>query len=491
MTHSFFSRGRTMRPLLLALLSATAAIAQIVAPIEDGGTGAGTAAGARTNLGLGTASSPTFANLTLTGNLTASGGQFVGSANTTSSGGLGIKLGLIGGAISNATDAFIGVHNTGGPGLAAGDLLYVTRTTSGGGFAHRFFVENAGAATERFTIGLNGISTSGNLTVSGTGPHTMTGALSMTTSVGGGGAAGFPGFVSVGASGTIALPSTTGGGLFVDTSAPPIKRIFFGDGTGYSLALSTRSGSANTDRVTVSDSGNLAASGSVTATRYLTTGAVNETARWVPGAAGTYGASVYQQWFRADGTTPRFQIGYTSNDSQVFQISSVEAGGSIHLRAGGSTRVGEFATSGAKLLGSTTNDNAATGDVGEFLNATVGSGGAYSLTSGTVYSVTSVGLTPGDWDLEGSAVFTQAGGTTATDYIVGITNSLSAWDGGETSYARTGFLTSAATTLTGTMPAVKRRVSTSSSITYYLLVRGTFTGGTLTVYGNINARRVR
>lgn len=77
MNHSFYHRGRQDRPLLLAVLclGCTAAIAQIVTPIEDGGTGAGTAAGARTNLGLGTASSPTFANLTLTSGLSLADGS--------------------------------------------------------------------------------------------------------------------------------------------------------------------------------------------------------------------------------------------------------------------------------------------------------------------------------------------------------------------------------------------------------------------------------
>jgi len=42
-------------------------------PVADGGTGASTAANARTNLGLGTGDSPTFTNLTVSGDLTVQG----------------------------------------------------------------------------------------------------------------------------------------------------------------------------------------------------------------------------------------------------------------------------------------------------------------------------------------------------------------------------------------------------------------------------------
>lgn len=52
--------------------------------VNVGGTGASTAAGARINLGLGPDSSPTFTNLTLTGNLTVAGTATFGSASFTS-----------------------------------------------------------------------------------------------------------------------------------------------------------------------------------------------------------------------------------------------------------------------------------------------------------------------------------------------------------------------------------------------------------------------
>ena len=54
-----------------------------------------------------------------------------GSVDESSSGGLSLKLGLIDASISNSTDAFVGVHDTGGLGGLAGDLLLVPRSSTG------------------------------------------------------------------------------------------------------------------------------------------------------------------------------------------------------------------------------------------------------------------------------------------------------------------------------------------------------------------------
>ena len=74
-----------------------------------------------------------------------------------SSGGLGIRLGLIGSSFTNlnSTDAFIGALTTGGPAGLSGDLLLVPRSSTGVNSAIRFYT---GPTTplERFTITYNG-----------------------------------------------------------------------------------------------------------------------------------------------------------------------------------------------------------------------------------------------------------------------------------------------------------------------------------------------
>jgi hypothetical protein len=57
--------------------------------------------------------------------------KFSGSVDESSSGNLSLKLGLIDASISNSTDAFVGVHDTGGLGGLAGDLLLVPRSSTG------------------------------------------------------------------------------------------------------------------------------------------------------------------------------------------------------------------------------------------------------------------------------------------------------------------------------------------------------------------------
>lgn len=97
----------------------------------------------------------------------SSGGSFAasGNVNVTSSGGLTLRLGKVVGSPFNATDAFIGINDSGGPGSNAGDLLYIPRSSTGIATAHRWFGHNTstGAVSERMSLS----ATTGLLTVYG------------------------------------------------------------------------------------------------------------------------------------------------------------------------------------------------------------------------------------------------------------------------------------------------------------------------------------
>ena len=57
------------------------------------------------------------------------------------------------------------------------------------------------------------------------------------------------------------------------------------------------------------------------------------------------------------------------------------------------------------IVGSPTNNNAQTGSVGEYVSAVaLYPGGAISVSTGTVSTITSITLTAGDWDVQASTM---------------------------------------------------------------------------------------
>lgn len=154
---------------------------------------------------------------------------------------------------------------------------------------------------------------------------------------------------------------------------------------------------------------------------------------------------------------------------------------------------GSFTTLGATGLitpsstigikGTTTNDNAQAGSIGEYATATATSA---NLTSGTSATVTSVSLTAGDWDVSGTCQW-NPGGATITVLQLGISNTAATLAGLGSAMTLFGSWTSGNVLST---PVV--RFSIASTTTAYLVTNATFSGGTgTTCQGVIRARRVR
>jgi hypothetical protein len=141
------------------------------------------------------------------------------------------------------------------------------------------------------------------------------------------------------------------------------------------------------------------------------------------------------------------------------------------------------------LPGTQTNDNAAAGQVGEYITSDVVSPGA-NLPSVTATVVTSISLTAGDWDVEGVAVVSPAGTTV-------ITTGPQCWVGiGTTSppVEKRNQTPSSANYPAGqifSMLAPRQRFSLSSPTTINLVCFAGVTVSTATTYGQIQARRVR
>ncbi len=144
----------------------------------------------------------------------------------------------------------------------------------------------------------------------------------------------------------------------------------------------------------------------------------------------------------------------------------------------------------SSLLGVTDASSAPTGHLGEVLSSTVLVGDMVPLTTGAPTNVTSILLTPGDWDCRGDVGFEpevtttislMAGGTSGTSSVL------------PPAGAR-GVFVGAATWTTGVGASFvvgSHRINVSSPMTTYLVALASFSAGTMSVYGIIECRRMR
>lgn len=155
----------------------------------------------------------------------------------------------------------------------------------------------------------------------------------------------------------------------------------------------------------------------------------------------------------------------------------------------------DIAATGVSFLGTTTNDNAATGYVGEYVSSTVLIGAAVAMTTGSSQDITSISLTAGDWDVYGTAAVTTLSGFPSVTLITGwisTTSNVEAADPNEgakaiLSQSNAGAGDNSFAELSG----LRKRVTLSATTTIYLGIRGAFLGGSIGRYGFIGARRVR
>ena len=146
------------------------------------------------------------------------------------------------------------------------------------------------------------------------------------------------------------------------------------------------------------------------------------------------------------------------------------------------------------IVGTTTNNNAATGSVGEYIPATLASGSAVTLTAASTSNITSISLTAGDWDVTGSAVFQW--NATATYYFWASFSTVNGVSMGSIGNPDNEIQSiqppGAATANDYGIHIGPTRYSLSGTTTIYLNANSNFLGGTANaVFGNIHARRVR
>jgi hypothetical protein len=133
----------------------------------------------------------------------------------------------------------------------------------------------------------------------------------------------------------------------------------------------------------------------------------------------------------------------------------------------------------------------AAGTLGEELSAEVLVGAAVALVSGTPKTITSLEITPGDWDVFGVVTFVPAATTSITRLSQSISTTTNVHGNNkQRKQSKTAAVVPGATdTPIADTPTV--RINISATTTYYLIADATFTVDTLSAYGYLRARRVR
>lgn len=148
-------------------------------------------------------------------------------------------------------------------------------------------------------------------------------------------------------------------------------------------------------------------------------------------------------------------------------------------------------------VGTTTNDSAAAGFIGQIITATVAAASEVALTTATAADVTSISLTAGDWDVNGQVNHNAAATTNVTLLQIGISATsatLPTQPGGSGIGTDPLAIERRAASVPGgvlTTAVGPVRVSLATTTTIYLVVQDTFTISTMGAYGTIRARRVR
>lgn len=145
------------------------------------------------------------------------------------------------------------------------------------------------------------------------------------------------------------------------------------------------------------------------------------------------------------------------------------------------------------LIGVKSNNEAVTGSVGEFISSTVLQASAVSLTSDNSSDITSITLTPGDWNVWAS-INLVIGGITTVSKVSGWVHTVSASpptapNGG--SYVHMANSSLSSSNQPFYVFVGQRRYLVSSDTTIYLTTNCTFALSTVAAFGFIGARRVR
>lgn len=145
---------------------------------------------------------------------------------------------------------------------------------------------------------------------------------------------------------------------------------------------------------------------------------------------------------------------------------------------------------GVSIKGTNTNNDAALGNIGEYVESVIPQTSAVPLTTGTNTNITSISLSAGDWDVFGNISFRSNTNTSITLLVGGasLTSGTLASQTDRAASATSGQVPGVAD-ISLSLPIVRFKLAVTTTI--YLVVLSSFSTDTLTGYGRISARRVR
>lgn len=183
----------------------------------------------------------------------------------------------------------------------------------------------------------------------------------------------------------------------------------------------------------------------------------------------------------------------TSSSANLRAVMTDETGSSGGLVFAGSPSITTPTITNPNIIGTTTNDAAAAGSVGQEIVSSVAVGSAVGLTSTVAANVTSISLTAGDWDITGTGLLRTNAATTLSLFLTSISTVSATHDNstpGRFAYS-TYYATTAGATIDPTNVLGTTRISLAGTTTVYLVTSATFAVNTASAWGTIRARRVR
>lgn len=180
------------------------------------------------------------------------------------------------------------------------------------------------------------------------------------------------------------------------------------------------------------------------------------------------------------------QVIVTNGAGTITLSAPQNIGTSSNVSFGSGTFSGQL-----KGNGTTTNDNASAGQIGEYISSTISSPTNFP-TSGQFGDLTHINLTAGDWDV--SAALWGAVGANWSNFAIGISSSTGNSSTGLTlgdNYIQNIFATTSSIPSQQGLSIPSYRVSLAGSTTIYLKYFANWTVTVPTAQGRISARRIR